>query len=507
MQLKNGLNHNMAHKKRLFLNSITSLILQIITILCGFILPRFFLESYGSEVNGMVSSISQFLSFISFMQLGVGAVVQSSWYGPLAKNDIVMISKIYKSAEKFFKKIAIIFVFYTIFLCGILPNILDENFSYIYISSTVFAIAVSLFIQYYFGLTNQLLLNADQRAYVSVVMQIILVVANTICCIFMMKSGATVQSVKLVSSVIYAINPLFLTIYVKKHYEIQKDVIVQEDPIKQKWNGFAQHLASVVMDNTDVMILTIFSTLSNVSIYYVYHLVVNGIKQLITSLTVGVQSFLGNLVVFDNKEKLNKEFDRIQFFFHFIITFLYSCVAILICSFVKVYTLGINDANYNVPYFAYLISLAFAIYCFRIPYYSLIKAFGHYKQTQTSAFIEMILNLTLSILLVRKIGITGVAIGTIVASLYRTIYFVWYTNYNFLNGTIAKFSKLMISNVLIFCFTFLATKNLHMKNITYISWIHISIITMAVCLIISIFVYGIIHNKEIKQILINKKLY
>lgn len=67
-------------KKLLAKNTTASLISQITALVCGFILPRLFLQYFGSEVNGLVNSITQFLSVISFLELGVGAVVQSSLY-------------------------------------------------------------------------------------------------------------------------------------------------------------------------------------------------------------------------------------------------------------------------------------------------------------------------------------------------------------------------------------------------------------------------------------------
>ena len=74
---------------KLALNTVISLLNQLVVIVCGFILPRMFLVSYGSAVNGLQSSISQFLGFIALGELGVGAVVQSALYKPLAqKNQI-----------------------------------------------------------------------------------------------------------------------------------------------------------------------------------------------------------------------------------------------------------------------------------------------------------------------------------------------------------------------------------------------------------------------------------
>ena len=93
----------MTRKKKMMLNTASSLAYQLITIICGFVLPQFFLTYYGSEVNGLVSSITQFLGFISLAECGVGAVVQSTLYKPLAENDMTMVSKVVISSEHFFK--------------------------------------------------------------------------------------------------------------------------------------------------------------------------------------------------------------------------------------------------------------------------------------------------------------------------------------------------------------------------------------------------------------------
>ncbi len=74
-------------KKRLAYNTFSSLFYQITTIVCGFIMPRLVLTAFGSGVNGLVQSVTQFLGIISFLELGVGAVVQSSLYKRLAEHD------------------------------------------------------------------------------------------------------------------------------------------------------------------------------------------------------------------------------------------------------------------------------------------------------------------------------------------------------------------------------------------------------------------------------------
>ena len=57
--------------KRKALNAITSVMLQMATVVCGFVLPRMILAHYGSDVNGLVQSISQFMGYIVLAELGV----------------------------------------------------------------------------------------------------------------------------------------------------------------------------------------------------------------------------------------------------------------------------------------------------------------------------------------------------------------------------------------------------------------------------------------------------
>lgn len=493
--------------KRLKLNTISSILTQIVTVICGFILPRFMLSTYGSTVNGLVSSITQFLSIIAFMQLGVGAVVQSSFYKPLADNNFEEISKIYVSAQKFFRTIAIIFSIYTILLAIIYPLLAGKDFDFWYSSSLIIIIAISTFAQYYYGLTNQLLLWADQKVYISLAIDSITIVLNTLISIILMRIGASIQVVKLVATSIFVTKPVILMLYVNKHYAIDRKIKYSEEPIKQKWNGFAQHLASAVMDNTDVIILTIFSSLDNVSIYYVYHLVVNGIRQLLTSMTVGAQSYFGKIVAVDNGDTVRRHFRIAEVVFHFVVTILFTCVFLLIIPFVKIFTSGVNDISYTNRAFAYLITLAQAVYCYRLVYFLMIKAAGHYKETQASAIIEMALNLCISIVLVIRLGLVGVAIGTLIATGYRAAYFIRYLSNKIINIQTKKSLILFVVDMISACLSLFICSHILIQTNTYFEWAFLGAIYFVIVFSVSTFVYicylklvddpcySMIHNK------------
>ena len=54
--------------KKAIKNILVSLFQQIITIICGLVLPKAILGAYGSSVNGLISSITQFLTYITLLE-------------------------------------------------------------------------------------------------------------------------------------------------------------------------------------------------------------------------------------------------------------------------------------------------------------------------------------------------------------------------------------------------------------------------------------------------------
>ncbi len=98
----------MRSKKAVY-NTITSLLLEIVTVISGFVLPRLILLRYGSSYNGLVSSISQFIGYVSLLTAGVGGVTRASLYKPLHERDIKKISAIIKATELFIRRVTLIF--------------------------------------------------------------------------------------------------------------------------------------------------------------------------------------------------------------------------------------------------------------------------------------------------------------------------------------------------------------------------------------------------------------
>lgn len=494
-----------SRKKKVLKNTTSSLVFEVTTIICGFVLPKMILKSFGSEINGLVTSITQFLGVISFLELGVGSVIQSALYKPLAEKNENEISKIVVSGQKFFSKLAKLLVIYVIILILVYPFIANQDFGFLYTGTMIIVLSISSFAQYYFGITNLLLLSADQKGYISYNIQTLTLILNTVACFVLIQIGASIHIVKLITSLIYGIRPLALSLYVKKHYNINWHIQYEEEPIKQKWNGVAQHISAVVLNGTDNIVLTVFSDLKDVSIYSVYNLVTSGVRTLLLSLTKGLQALIGELWAKQETEKLQKVFGTMEWILHTVTVWVFGITLSLIIPFIEVYTHGIADVNYVRPLFAILIVVANAGYCLRLPYSIMILAAGHYKQTQNNYICATVINIVISILTVKIWGLVGVAIGTLLAMFYQTVWMAAYSSKHLLKRSYDIFIKQLIVDVVTIVLVKIVTENKMFKltNFTYTSWILLAIKTTLVGGAVVIFANLVFYRQYIYQI-INK---
>lgn len=492
----------MSRQNKLIMNTISAFLLQIVTLICAFILPKHILKFYGSEINGLVSSISWFLGIISFLELGIGPVIQSNLYKPFEDKDEDSISKIVVSAERFYRKIAYIFCVYIFLLLLIFPKI-NAKYSFGFTATLLLIISVSIFAQYYFGITYQVFLIADQKTYIPSGIQIITVVFNTILSVLFIHLGYSIHVVKLLAAFVYIIRPLLLNAYVHKNYNINHKVICDKEPIKQKWNGFAQHLAAVVCNEVDVVLLTFLSTYQNVSIYSIYLMITNGILTLVMNTASGIESFWGNMIARKEEKQLFKTFEFAELLIHIIVCVLFVSMGILIAPFVLVYVNGIEDAGcYNLPLFGMLMAIAYGCRCLRTPYFIITKAAGHYKETQNGAIISMLLNIVISLALIMKYGLIGTALGTLVAMLYHTIYFAWYLRKNIINRPFKYFVKHMVLDIAIGVISYMLTMNWCMGEISYMAWFLYAVKVTLVVMVVSLVINFVLYNKEIKGLII-----
>jgi len=488
--------------KKAIKNILSSVLQQLVAILCGLILPRAIIGTYGSSVNGLVSSITQFLTYITLLEAGIGPVIKSVLYRPIANKDKEQIEQILKSAQKFFNVISYIFIAYLVVLCLVYPQLVNTEFSTVYTVSLILIISISTFVEYFFGMIYKLYLQANQKTYITANIQTITTILNTIICVLLIKFGANIQLVKLMSAFIFVLRPVLQNIYVKKKYDINLKNVKEGYQLKQKWDGLAQHIAAVIHDNTDITLLTIFTNTVEVSVYSVYLFVVKGVKNLVQALTGGIDSSFGDMYVKNEHENLNKNFKIYEWFYFTIITIVFACTLVLITPFIQVYTKGITDANYFRPVFGYLIVIAEYMWAIRLPYSSITLAVGHFKETRKGAWIEAITNIVISLIFVIKFGIIGVAIGTLIAMTMRTIEFMYHSSKHILKRKQANaFIHLLIAAIEtgLICLII----NYLIRGITftsYIVWAKYAIISAIISAIITIGINSIAYKNDIMGI-------
>lgn len=220
-------------------NTVSSLVFQVVAILSGFILPRLILQSFGTEVNGLVNSIMQFLQFVVFLEMGIGAVIQSELYKPLTDGNTKKISEIITSADKFFKNLGRVTIVYIIILMFLYPVLIDEQFNFIYIATLILAMSINTVSQYFFGIVNSILITSDQRGYIQYNLQTGTMILNTIAVILLIYFGASIHFVKFTTSFIYLLRPLLLSLYVNRNYDLNRHAKYEKEPISQ--NGTELH--------------------------------------------------------------------------------------------------------------------------------------------------------------------------------------------------------------------------------------------------------------------------
>lgn len=416
--------------KKAIVNILVLALYQIILFVANLILPKLIISHYGSAYNGLVSSITQFLSFISILRLGIAGSTRAELYKSLANNDTQKTSGIIVATQKHMRKIALVLIGYIVILSVVFPLITDVNASFLSTSVLVVAIGFGVFGQYFFGITVQTLLDADQKQYIYNFLIGLATILNTILSVVLILNGVSIQIVKIVSGTVFFATPVILNFYVVKKYKIDQKAEPDYCGLSKRKHAMGHSIANIIHENTDVLVLTIFCDIKVVSVYMVYHLVMSGIARVLEVFTSSSESVFGNMWAKNEIEKIRHYLGLFEFVIAAFCICVFSSTFVLIVPFVSIYTNGVTDINYILPLYAFIITTAQLFYCLRTPYISLVQAAGQYKETKIGAYIEAALNLTISIVMVLFFGIVGTAIGTLIANIFRTIQYSFYVSKN-----------------------------------------------------------------------------
>ena len=468
-------------------NISANLILQLVIIVSGFIMPKLLIRSFGSDTYGLVASITQFLSLIMLLEAGIGPVIKAKLYKYIANNDKNKILLVLKDADRFLKKIGFIFIVYVIVLCFLYPIMNDEfeaNFTII----MIIIMSIGTLCEYFFGIIYNLYLQADKKYYITSNIQIVCYILNIILVVLLVNMGASIIAVKIANTLAFIIKPIFQSYYVRKKLNIHFEEAKGEYKIDNKYDGLSQHVAYVIYSNTAVSILTIFTNLATVAVYSVYNLVSSALKNVVSAFSNGMDSIFGDMFARKEKDVLRRSFGIYEFLYYTVVLIFFLTAIILIIPFIKIYTNGITDANYIHPLFAILLMIGGIVGCIRVIYSTLVYSIGHFKQTNMICWVEAIVNLVLSVIGVIKFGLMGIAIGPIVSTLIRLLYFMWYASKVVLErDNIINIKWLFIVTLQTVICSLLTYYVIDINPANYFEWV---LYGAFVLLVVSIFVIG-----------------
>lgn len=430
-------------------NVVTTFGHQLITTLCGLVIPWIMIETFGSAQYGATTSIAQFLAYITLLEGGIGRVARGALYKPLAEQDQQGISQVYLAVKRFFSGIGIGFAVYAVLLALVYHRIAEVSiFDWEYTFWLVLSIAVGKFAEYMGGISKVTLFNADQRQYVVSSAYIVTNVLNAVLIFVLCRSGVDILWVKLTSSMVFVLRPIIFSVYLRRHYHIQKHGVRAKLP--NKFTGLAQHTAYVIQNNTDVLILTVLSDLKTVAVYSVYHLIIFSMRNLVTSFTGGMEALLGEMVAKGEQKELQKTYRTYKFLLTILSVTLFGTTAVMILPFVGLYTARVDDVNYIRPVFALMLVLSEALNCLVLPCFNLTIASNKLKESQIGAYGEAAVNVVVSLLLVIFWDpLVGVAVGTLAATLFKCVYYIVFTGRHILKGNTLRMVVKMITTLLV----------------------------------------------------------
>ena len=489
-----------------FKNMAANLFLQIVVFISGIILPRFILQAYGSSINGMITSVNQFLTYLGLAEAGVATASVVALYTPLALGRKDEVNSILSAARKFYNRSGVLFLSLTAVLVFIYPFFISGQLDNSLVRWMIVVLAGSTLVDYFFLGKYRVLLMANQEGYVVALIQSAGTVANMVVSIGLIYAGASVLAVKAVATGVYVLRLFLVKAYAKKKYpDLDFHAQPAEGALKQKNAALFHQVVTIIVNNTDTTILTIClgsRSLLEVSVYGIYMLVVNAVNQLLTSFSNGLTAGFGEVIARREEETLKKSYSDYEYMFFLIFFVVVACMGVLLIPFISVYTIDMKDVQYVRPVIAVLFTLLVFLQNVRIPGLTIICAAGHYKETRYQAGLEAAINIVVSLALVWSMGMTGVLLGTVCSYGYRSFEIILYTNRHLIPGTAKTAFSRIIRNLVVTAVLIAAGIWLIPQNMTsFINWFIYAVAAGVVSVVLIVGVNYIAEPQEFKNLI------
>ena len=431
-------------------NLISSFVYQLVLISLSFLLPRLYLENFGSEVNGVLSTIKQIFIYMFLLEAGVGLATTQALYKRIGQKDYKSANEVLAATHSYYIRTGIIYLAIVLVIAivyaYVIPTSIDSNVVFLIIILTALPALFSYFVQAKY----RILMEVDGRKYVINNSETILQIASNVGKILVLLLTDSLILIQLVYCIMYLAQLIYLYFYAKHRYKwLNLKVKPDFNAISQKNSVLVHQLSGMVFNNTDVILISILCDFKAVSIYAIYNIFFSQVQNFITSIVSSFTFALGQMFHTD-REKFNKLLDAYETFYVMVTYIIYTLMAVFLLPLIQIYTSGINDAEYTNVFLVLLFVVMNLIANSKIPANSVIEYSGDFEKTRSYAIWEMIINITVSVVAIMYIGICGAIAGTIAALLYRGIMTIYYSNKKVLKRSQLCTYKILISNGVVF---------------------------------------------------------
>ena len=435
---------------RIKYNLLSGIAYQVIIIVLSFLLPRLYLENFGSEVNGVVSTIKQIFTYMTLLEAGIGLATTQALYKPVAEQNHEKASSIISATHFYYLKTGVIYSAGVLLLAVaysyIVPTGVDGHILFPYIILTALPNLFSYFVQAKY----RILLEVDGRKYVITNSETVVQLLSNAGKIAVLLLCNSLVLIQLVYCLISLAQLVYIYLHAKRRYAwLNLKAEPDYNAISQRKSVLVHQVSGMVFNNTDILLLSFLCDFKVVSIYTIYNIFFSQVQSFITSIISGFSFALGQMFHTD-REKFMKVYTVYETFYIMATFAIYTLMAVFLLPLIQIYTKGINDANYTNVYLVFLFALMNLFANGKLPSNHVLEYSGKFEETRSHAIIEMVINIVVSVVSIILWGICGAIFGTIVALLYRGAMMIYYSNKKVLSRTMFSTYKLWITNGAVF---------------------------------------------------------
>ena len=411
--------------KNSIINAIIAMIMYIVTILASFLTQRIFIRTLGNEYLGLNGLFNNILSMLAVIELGFGTAVIYNLYKPIADKDEKKINALMNFYRKIYNIIAIAILVLGVCVIPFLDYIvgkvsIKENISFLFVLALIDIVA-SYLLTY-----KRSILYANQKTYIVNIIHIAYtILVNILEIIFLIETRNYVTY--LIIKIIFRIlENIIITIIANKMYPFiingKKEKLDKESKseIMKKVKGLLFHkIGGTVVFSTDNIIISKFLGVATVGLYSNYYMIINAITSLLGQVFSSIVASIGNLLLEDDKEKHYNIYKNFLLANSWLYMFCGACLLCLIEPFISLWIGEWYILEYGV---LVVLVINFYIQGMRKTCSTFKDAAGIFYEDRYVPIFEAILNIVASVILIKKFGLMGVFLGTIISTAVIYLY-------------------------------------------------------------------------------------